>query len=663
MSKKLMVLICGLAALACAAPPFSFQTHYLQLGLNDRSVAIVADKSGNIFIVSQIIAAGTGRGRVTKTDSSGKVLAVMTLGENTYPQGAAVDPQGNVVVVCSDRTAKLDNALTGVLVTSPLGGYAITTDTTGSVWITGIAANDFPTTPGAYGTNPPPGPTYAFVAELSPDLSKTIVAALYGGVVADCSPFSANCQQPNGPGLPARTTPTAIAMDPSGAVVIAGYTTAAGKLGIMPYNHGFVARLSADLTSLLADAFFNPAADLETYFFAMAFDSQGNLVLVGNADEVSSFSATALQPSAPSIGGGIVLKVDNTLQNLLWGTFFGASESLSIGPRGDSVRSLMVDAQDHVWITGRSEPRFLPSSTSTSFEDLPFIAELTPDGSAILNLISSQFGGNAITSTPNGGFAVLGATDSFLLTVPPDQPTLLMVANSANNHSSGTIAPAELISLLGTGIGPASPIGGVVVDGAFTTTLGGYQVLFNGVPAPLVYAGPDQINVVSPAAIGNQQSVDINVVGPQGATSFPTVFVASARPQIFSELRRYAIDGSTLPGSFALANNQDGTLNTESNPAHAGSIVTIWATGLGLAMEPMTDGAIVDRGSDVNLPITTNSIQVLYAGQAPSAIQGLMQINLKLPTSGLGVGPPFRLPIYIELDGSRSESVDISVIP
>jgi uncharacterized protein (TIGR03437 family) len=214
------------------------------------------------------------------------------------------------------------------------------------------------------------------------------------------------------------------------------------------------------------------------------------------------------------------------------------------------------------------------------------------------------------------------------VTAPPGQPSFLTVASSADSVPSGTIAPLELISLFGSGIGPDAPLAGQVVDGAFANQLGGYQVLFNGVPAPLLFAGPGQFNAVAPAAISGQQTVQIEAVGPGGSTVFPTVFVAALRPRIFAQ------------NGEAVATNQDGSLNSASNPARTGSIVTLWATGTGLmpGVEPI-DGAIVSPTAAAQLPISVVigfDTPVSYAGQAPSAVLGLTQINYQVPSGSYG---------------------------
>src|SRR5262249_13845588 len=60
------------------------------------------------------------------------------------------------------------------------------------------------------------------------------------------------------------------------------------------------------------------------------------------------------------------------------------------------------------------------------------------------------------------------------------------------------VTPFELVSIFGTGIGPATGTFGQIASGRVTTSLAGTQVMFDTTPAPITYAGPDQINVVVP---------------------------------------------------------------------------------------------------------------------------------------------------------------------
>jgi uncharacterized protein (TIGR03437 family) len=625
-------------AVGCAGQTVNFQSHYIRLGTQDSSVAMAADAGGNLFIVSELLdATHNSSVRVTKADPMGNVVASLDFGPGVKPYAVAVDPQGNVVVAGNGLVAKLDNALANILATSTIGGTAVTTDASGNVWVAGGASASFPTTTGAYESNPPAGSTYAFVAELSPDLSQVMAATLYGSSSADCNAVNATCRQGGGPGLPAMTVATAIALDPYGAVLMAGQSNGIpAQLGVEPYNYGFAVKFSPDLTTLLAQTTYNPAQDTATSFAAMALDAQGNVIVAGQSAFAGSL-AGGLQPDSPQSGGGIVMKFDNNL-NSLWATYFGTG-----------VAGAAVDGLGDLWITGTSRLDKLPGSPSTSTTYSPFVAELTPDGSSVMNLVTSVFGGNAVTALPASGVAVLSPADSFLLTAAADQPSLLLVANSANNQSSGTIAPAELISLYGSGIGPAAALGGQVVNDAFTNNLGGYQVLFNGIAAPLLYAGPNQMNVVAPVELGGQATANIQVVGPMVTTSFPTVFVGAARPQLFSQVRPVPIPHTNATGSatFAIAYNQDGSLNSTANPAALGSIVTLWLSGTGLNNDPLADGAIAATASTTSLPIAIQGMQVLYGGQAPGAVQGLTQVNVQIPTDAFIFGPT-QVSLYLQ---------------
>jgi uncharacterized protein (TIGR03437 family) len=661
MMTKFVPLMLGLAQFASAGATVSFQTHYLPFGQQESPVAIACDAAGDLFIVTQVLDPMLHSSvRIFKTDPQGRVVGKMDLADGVTPADAAVDPQGNLLVVGSPgMVAKIDNNLSTILASTSIPGgnsyvrvFAIATDSAGHVYLTGSAGEGFPTTPGSYKPHGVPSSsgfatTYGFVANLSPDLNTILYATLFGGDFADCSPFSGDprseyCLQHGG----AQTQPNSIAVDASGSVIVAGSTNGGGPSAhFEPYFYGFAAKFSPDLSTLqaavfLTDADFAPLGVPETagpgkesFIRDMALDRAGNVILVGDGEFSPSKSpGGTLQPLPPSdLGTDIfVVKLSNDL-GYLWGTFFGAAYTWEYNANG----RVAVDSAGNVWITAAAQINSLPGSTSTSDANSPFAAELTPDGLAIVNMASSQFGGGPIVITPHDGAAILGSrgtADSLLLTAPPDRPSLLMVANSANSHSSGTIAPMELLSLFGAGIGPDSPLSGQVVDGAFGKSLGGYQALFNGIPAPLLYAGPDQINVVSPAGIADQSTVDIEVIGPHGTTVFPTVFVSPARPQIFSQLLPYT-PGCCQPPSptaFAIAYNQDGIQNSESNPAPAGSIVTIWATGTGLLQDPLPDGDIAKQTSAPLLPLITPNV-ITFTGQAPGVVQGLTQINLQVP--------------------------------
>jgi uncharacterized protein (TIGR03437 family) len=81
--------------------------------------------------------------------------------------------------------------------------------------------------------------------------------------------------------------------------------------------------------------------------------------------------------------------------------------------------------------------------------------------------------------------------------------------------------------------------------------------------------------------------------------------------------------------------NDDGSVNSSTNPAAVGSVVSLFATGLGQTTPPGVDGAVAGPILPVpNLPVSVLigglPAYVLYAGAAPGTIEGVFQINVRI---------------------------------
>jgi uncharacterized protein (TIGR03437 family) len=74
------------------------------------------------------------------------------------------------------------------------------------------------------------------------------------------------------------------------------------------------------------------------------------------------------------------------------------------------------------------------------------------------------------------------------------------VVNSSVLTDSGQVTPGEIISIFGTNFGPATGLTASIgtEQTGLPTQLGGVQVLFDGVAAPLLYASSNQINAIVP---------------------------------------------------------------------------------------------------------------------------------------------------------------------
>jgi len=95
-------------------------------------------------------------------------------------------------------------------------------------------------------------------------------------------------------------------------------------------------------------------------------------------------------------------------------------------------------------------------------------------------------------------------------------------------------------------------------------------------------------------------------------------------------------------GAAAVALNADGTLNDCSNPAMAGSVVTVFVNGLGTVTPTLATGAIAVAPAVALSPAVTgvdsNGTIVSTTLSLPGAITGVAQWQLQLPP-GLPAGP------------------------
>lgn len=215
------------------------------------------------------------------------------------------------------------------------------------------------------------------------------------------------------------------------------------------------------------------------------------------------------------------------------------------------------------------------------------------------------------------------------------------------SFTAGAVAPGQLVSLFGSGLGRLVPSGVRLDEGRVATEADGVQVLFNEKPAPLLFVGWNQINAVAPYSIAGSSEVEIVVV-KDGARSEPFVLpVTDAHPGLLTR-------DSTGSGVAALL-NADGTINTADNPAEAGSVVTLFGTGEGSPDRIVVDGEIISE-IVANLPRPTlpvtvmigdQSAEVLYAGAAPELVAGVLQINVRIPANT----PPGLAPVQVTIGG------------
>jgi uncharacterized protein (TIGR03437 family) len=638
--------------------------------------AIAADSSGHLFVVSTLLsAAGQQYTRVVELDLNGNRLASLDLAQMESPAAAATDAQGNLILAGAGANyqglvLKLDGQLKGTLfsMSLPAAVYAVAVDASGNVYVTGsTGSTTFPVTAGAYQTKPPvqdpfvgTSSVYAFLTEIAPDGSKLLYSTYFGGDGTNCFGGSA-CV-----GAYGWTVGTAIVLDPSGGVVIAGNTdandlpTTPGALAggcACQYKTfaGFIARFQPGAAQQLQWSTFLNAYVAEYYSVSingLALDAAGNVLVGGSGPGAVPTTPGTIQPSPVGVTGtatsaGFLIELNRTGTAVIWGTYFGGSPF-------SGVKAIDVDAQGRVLFTGVTVDPAEALSPTTGFRS-SYVARMTSDAATLIDYYEGPYGlvgqGMAIAST--GGFAAVGQSGGLWIETTAGGPSLLAVANSAGGASLTTVAPHELISLYGVGIGPATPLNGQVVNGVFTTSLGGYQVLFDGVAAPLLYATAGQINAVVPARVGSDATTTIQIVTPTGTVDGPTAFVAMTEPAVFSNSQT----------GLAAALNQDGSVNSPANPAYPGSIVTVFAAGAGY--DYFGDGEVVPIGIySASEPVLAVcgllSLETDFAGSAPGLVAGVMQIDFRVPDPLPSAGTLF---FSFIIGGVATGSSQIAVTP
>ena len=234
---------------------------------------------------------------------------------------------------------------------------------------------------------------------------------------------------------------------------------------------------------------------------------------------------------------------------------------------------------------------------------------------------------------------VADGLNSFVWSVtPPVGPSLETAlpqfeqVMSAADFVCASLSPGKIITIFGNYLGPFRP-GFLTIgsDGRVTTQLSGVSVLFDEIPAPLIYVSAGQINAIVPWGVRSTYPT-VRVTTPSGSTTQSN----SAGPV-----------EPVAAGVFASAIvNQDGTLNSASNPAPKGSTITLYASGLGQTNPPAADGMIIPStntpGLEQAVPeisFSTNALlagvpaQVLHAGPVPGIVAGLFQLNVEVPSS------------------------------
>jgi uncharacterized protein (TIGR03437 family) len=603
--------------------------------------AITTDSAGNTYIVGsrQLATAAT----VTLNSSTN-----LAAGADVFV--SKLDPSGNLLFTDTFAGKGVDR------------GTAIALDPSGNIYIGGTTTSpDFPLSEALQTQSYSNGT--GFIIKLTNDGTTIFYSTYFGGVLGTSSVSGLGTDAkgnlyvtgltgasdfPQTSGLPTISlTPTGVvfvaeipaaggkilysgAVVPTGNIVVETYPTASG-IAVDPAGEAFL-RYNNDISGFIAKI---NAGGAGFAFAPIAFPATVNAITLDAAGD------TYL-----AIGGGTIEKL-NPAGTAAW-TF-----TLPPGIVDESPNSIALDASGNVWATGITTSTTFPNANGWT-TGIDFVVGVNASGSQLIYsaLYPSLTVEQAVSVDPSGLVHVAGG-NAFVAAIDPQAPpanNIFALQNAFGGNVTARLSPAEVVAIYGPGIGPTPPVSATPTNGFYPTTLGGVEVSVNGTNIPLLYVSANQINAVFPMEVTANSAATVRVTNGTAVTAnYPVRIVGSA------------------PHANPTVINQDGTLNSGSNPAPAGSIVTFYVTGFQFNFAPLADGqvatvanndacyALQSAGCSISaetvalLGVVSASLPttVVYAGAAPGMVAGATQFNVQ-------VGTPPTFPFnefFLMLDG------------
>jgi len=363
---------------------------------------------------------------------------------------------------------------------------------------------------------------------------------------------------------------------------------------------------------------------------------------------------TSLSPTSPAaFAFKIYLNYDGN------GSQFGGTSVSATSDNPDELSIFAAKRYDSVLTI------VVLNKTSAAITDSIGLANFTPAGAAQVWQYSSANLGAIVRqsdiSLNSSGLSTTFPAQSITLLVIPQAQSVMAVpqpvvnaVTSGASYDTGAISPGELVAIWGTGLGPSAGAG-LTLDsnGLVQTSLGGTQVFIDGNPAPLIYAGPGQVNAVVPYEVASSSTANVVVVY-QGNPSAPfPIPIAATRPGIFTS-------SGTGTGQGAIL-NQDLSVNGAGHLAARGDWISIYATGEGTTTPPGVDGRL-SAYNGAPLPkaqaacsatIGGQPANVNYCGEAPYFTAGVLQMNAQVPES---INPGNSVSVTITVGGVISQA-------
>ena len=224
-------------------------------------------------------------------------------------------------------------------------------------------------------------------------------------------------------------------------------------------------------------------------------------------------------------------------------------------------------------------------------------------------------------------------------------PIVFSLTNGAS-FLANSLTPGAIATIFGDDLATANAQAQAV---PLPTLLGATSVTINGIPAPLFFVSPEQINLQVPYEIpAGAASVAVDV-GGLGSGGFP-VDVSSVAPGVF-----------LLEGNRCVVQNEDLKLNSSADPAAVDSVIVVYLTGQGALDNPVATGQAAPDQPLSRAVLTTAAMiggedaDLLFLGLTPRLV-AVSQANIRVPDVSAGDRQ-----LVITVDGVSSNACLVSV--
>lgn len=359
----------------------------------------------------------------------------------------------------------------------------------------------------------------------------------------------------------------------------------------------------------------------------------GNIAIAPAGGVTALNVAVSLVVTPPAVIVATPVPLSFTYQE---GASLPATQTLSLSSTGAQLNLTVGTStlSGGVWLSVSPSSLATPASINVSVNP----ASLAP----------GSYQGSLNISASDATVAPLVVPVTLIVTKPA--PEIGSITNAAS-FAPGPVAPGEFVTIFGTSLGPSTPSNLVLTpSGTVDTILGGTEVFFDNIAAPVVYASGMQVSVIVPYEIARDTSATLKVEYQGIASVTETVRVIDSSPGIFV---------ANASGQGAIL-NQDGSPNSAQNPAAVGSVISIFATGEGQTDPAGVDGVINAQTLPLPKPVLPVSVQingqtaeVLYAGAAPGEVAGMLQVNALIPAN---VPSGASVPVTITVGDATSQA-------